>query len=230
MPNFLQQTHPQRVRNPITPSRMTVRGQFPSQKMKRMIAWESQLERRACYQFEFSENILTFREQPITLLIPFQGIVKKYTPDFEIITRTQRRYIFEIKPFKNLQELKPFFLATSDYLARENTHFAILTEKELISPILEKNLLILRSYQRSSLSNQDYNLFQSLASHGLLEYSFLDLKQYFSGISAIYTLITQGLLSVNLYNEINDDTQLKLINEGIINENFSFTYRAAPHF
>lgn len=230
MSNFLHHTSSQRVRNPVTPSRMTVRGQFPSQKMKRMIAWESQLERRACYQFEFSENIISFREQPIKLLIPYQEMIKKYTPDFEIITQTQEKYIFEIKPFKKLQELKPFFIAVSNYLARENINFVILTEKELISPTLEKNLLILRSYQKSSLSDQDYELFQYLASNRILEYSFLDLKQYFSGISAIYTLIAQGLFNINLYNEINDDTQLKLMKKGTINENFSFTYRVAPNF
>lgn len=51
-----------RVREPITRSRGKVRGQFPSTKMGRMIAWESQLERRACYLFEFCKGVDTFRE------------------------------------------------------------------------------------------------------------------------------------------------------------------------
>lgn len=209
---------------------MTVRGQFPSTKMGRMVAWESQLERRACYQFEFSDNIISFREQPTTLLIPYQDIIKKYTPDFEIITQTQERYIFEIKPFKKLQELKPFFVSVSNYLAKKNIQFAVLTEKELISPILEKNLLVLRSHQKCSLSDKDTDLFQALVLNNLTEYSFLDLKQYFSGISTIYILIMKGYLNINLYNEINDNTQIKLIKKGIRNENFSFTYRSAPDF
>lgn len=77
-----------RVRNPVTPSRMTVRGQFPSKKMQRMIAWESQLEKRACYLFEFSSNIISFREQPEQLCIPYIDKIKRYTPDFEVILNT----------------------------------------------------------------------------------------------------------------------------------------------
>lgn len=219
-----------RARNPVTPSRMTVRGQFPSKKMGRMIAWESQLERRACYQFEFSNHIASFREQPVTLLIPYQGVIKKYTPDFEIITQHHRKYIFEIKPFKKLQELKSFFITVSDYLSQKDIYFAILTERELVSPILEKNLLILRSYQQFYMCDRDLELFQYLSSSDIAEYSFLDLKLYFSNISSIYILIIKGHLTVNLYNEINDDTQLQLTNTRTINESFSFTYRAAPNF
>lgn len=75
----LKNTSSTRVREPITRSRGKVRGQFPSTKMGRMIAWESQLERRACYLFEFCKAVEAFREQPIRLHIPFNKAIKRYT-------------------------------------------------------------------------------------------------------------------------------------------------------
>ncbi|MGL4675908.1 MAG: hypothetical protein ACRCXK_13715 [Wohlfahrtiimonas sp.] len=88
----------QRAREPITRSRGKVRGQFPSTKMNRMVAWESQLERRACYLFEFSPCIKSFREQPIQLRIPHINKLCRYTPDFELIWHTGEISYVEIKP------------------------------------------------------------------------------------------------------------------------------------
>ena len=45
--NIVPQPKAERAREPVTRSRGLVRGQFPSTKMKRMIAWESQLEQNS---------------------------------------------------------------------------------------------------------------------------------------------------------------------------------------
>jgi hypothetical protein len=79
--NIAPQPKAERAREPVTPSRGLVRGQFPSTKMNRMIAWESQLEQKACYHFEYSPAVVAFREQPETLQFPYQNDMCRYTPD-----------------------------------------------------------------------------------------------------------------------------------------------------
>lgn len=142
-----------RVREPITRSRGKVRGQFPSTKMGRMIAWESQLERRACYLFEFCKGIEAFREQPIRLNIPFNGVLKRYTPDFELILQTGEIWYVEIKPANKLQDLTllAFYQAVAKELANKGYLFVIITDQELNHFIWERNLILLRRYQDTHL-------------------------------------------------------------------------------
>ncbi len=52
------------VRKVVTPSGRKVRGYFPSKKMGRMVAWESQIELDAILLFEFSPGVISFQEQP----------------------------------------------------------------------------------------------------------------------------------------------------------------------
>lgn len=93
----------QRSREPVNRSGMTVRGRFPSLKMRRMIDWESQLERRACYRFEFSPGIKIFEEQPIPARFQIRSSVVKYTPDFRLVSHDGQEWIAEIKPYDHLQ-------------------------------------------------------------------------------------------------------------------------------
>lgn len=65
--NITPQPKAELARQPVTRSRGLVRGQHASTKMNCMIAWESQLEQKACYHFEFSPVVKAFREQPQTL-------------------------------------------------------------------------------------------------------------------------------------------------------------------
>lgn len=150
----LKNTPSTRVREPITRSRDKVRGQFPSIKMGRMIAWESQLERRARYLFEFCKGVDAFREQPIRLHIPFNEVIKRYTPDFELTLQTGEIWYVEIKPVNKLQDLKllAFYQAVAKELASKGYPFIIITDQELNHPIRENNLVLLRRYQDTYLS------------------------------------------------------------------------------
>ena len=218
-----KETH-HRVREPITRSRGKVRGQFPSHKMGRMIAWESQLERRACYLFEFSSAIQKYHEQPARFDIPYEGKIRRYTPDFELLFYSGEIWYVEIKPFNIL--LKPenvqFYSKVSKALNHVGYPFIVITNNELLNPVKEQNLTLLRTYQRVNLAPQ----LILRAQQG----RFTTLEQLIEGINSqadAYGLIAQGFLHINLEQPI---TINSIIYKDNYNEDILFTYRTAPNF
>lgn len=215
-----------RVREPITRSRGLVRGQFPSKKMSRMIAWESQLERRACYLFEFSSAIKSFREQPITFTLKIGDKIKKYTPDFELMFTNNQIWYVEVKPFSKLSSLEnqQRYQAASSQLRKIDYKFIVLTEKELINPILEHNLLILRSYLNEDISlNTIFEAKKRLQAESTITLG--QLKEIFAPTISM-GLIAQGFISTNFFVPISSDSILMEVNH----ENRLFSYRYYDDF
>ncbi|AWM78883.1 hypothetical protein DKL61_00040 [Gammaproteobacteria bacterium ESL0073] len=225
----LKNTSSTRVREPITRSRGKVRGQFPSTKMGRLIAWESQLERRACYLFEFCKAVEAFREQPIRLYIPFNEVIKRYTPDFELILQTGEIWYIEIKPANKLLDLSllAFYQAASKELVNKGYTFVIITDQELNHPIRERNLVRLRHYQDSSLSRELINQTTYWLSQKA-DCNLAELAHYTGSYQQAYSLLAQGHLSFNLEQPLTEHT-LIYIKENT-NENSLFTGRTSPDF
>jgi len=92
-----------RVREPVRPTAGRVVGFYPSTKNNRLVAWESQLEQKACALFEFSADVVSYREQPITVYFESDGQMRRYTPDFELRFHDGRSMYLEVKPFAKLQ-------------------------------------------------------------------------------------------------------------------------------
>lgn len=220
-----------RAREPITRSRGMVRGQFPSFKMNRMVARESQLERRACYLFEFSKGVKSFREQPITFKIPFFDKVRRYTPDFELILSTGEIVYVEIKPENKLQDLDvlSFYNNISVQLNRESYQFIVITDKELINPIRERNLIILRAYQQQLLSNYEIEQTISWFKQRAKPIYLKELMTFLSSTHRAYTFIVQGLISIDLDKPFSEDTIIDYLKEDD-HESYLFACRIAPDF
>jgi len=148
--NITPQPKAERAREPVTRSRGLVRGQFPSTKMKRMIAWESQLEQKACYHFEYSPAVVAFREQPETLCFSYQNRMCEYTPDFQITLCNGEIWYVEVKPLSKL--FKPDIIErlqlAHQFLADKGYSFIVITDEELNYPTRIRNLSILRPYLR----------------------------------------------------------------------------------
>ncbi|WFP49284.1 TnsA endonuclease N-terminal domain-containing protein [Methylomonas sp. EFPC3] len=139
-----------RAREPVTRSRGKVRGEFPSTKMNRSIAWESQNEQKACYHFEFSPVVKAFREQPQTFYLPAPNGMCRYTPDFELTFQSGEICYVEVKPLSKLftpKVLEPL-QAANQFLAEKGYCFIVLTEDELNFPNRIRNFSILRPYLR----------------------------------------------------------------------------------
>ncbi len=224
-----QQSH-SRSREPVTRSRMTVRGRFPSFKMGRMIDWESQLERRACYRFEFSPAVLQFREQPESIRLPIDGRLTKYTPDFELQMANGETWLVEIKPFDHLQrpEVSNVLSHASDWYLKHGYRFIVITDEELIEPDLESNLCFLRHFQTHVLSNDSI----SHALHWLKQSSsptLGELHDYFGDKVSAFALLCQQLIHTDLSIFLNSRSQL-FLNEDKSHAKLLFLYRTAPAF
>ena len=74
-------------------------GKFPSIKMRRMIAFESLIERDFLYLIDYDKEVDWFEEQPLTIEYQYEGEIRHYTPDFHIIEKG-REVLIECKPEK----------------------------------------------------------------------------------------------------------------------------------
>ena len=219
-----------RVREPVTRSRGRVVGFYSSTKNMRHVAWESQLEQKACNVFEFSPAITSYREQPVTIHFQSNGELLRYTTDFELMLINGQRLYAEIKPAKYLEEPegKQRLQDIATYWQRKNQGFIVITDEELNYPDMQNNLSLLRAYQRFRCSEE-------LIRQGVFWVSdapvnnLLGLMTYLGSPAAAYALIAQGHITANLHQPFSFDTALHLP-EDFQHETYLFTYRTAPDF
>lgn len=122
--------HTERARTVITPSGAIVRGKFPSRKNQRMIHCEGLLELGACYLFEMSSNVISYREQPQKVLYIDENRLRRYTPDFKLTLRTGEIVLVEIKHSESLArtEIRHKYQQISAHMQRIDRAYCIVTE------------------------------------------------------------------------------------------------------
>jgi len=228
--NIAPQPKAVRAREPITPSRGKVRVQFPSKKLGRMIACESQLEQKFCYHAEFSPAITNFREQPLSIRYQMNGKLLRYTPDFELTFYNRELWYVEIKPHNKLQqqEIKSRLQHIAKFWVDKNYNFIVVTDQELNFPTRLRNLVLLRAYLRLKIEVSDLKLVRDLFENKNIAY-FDELVTIFGSTPKVFALIAQHHLTTNLDQELCFDSQLKLPRENF-HETCLFTYRSGPNF
>jgi hypothetical protein len=230
--NIVPQPKAERAREPVTRSRGLVRGQFPSTKMKRMIAWESQLEQKACYHFEFSPAVIAFREQPETLYFPYQERMCRYTPDFELTLYNGEIIYVEIKPLSKLRspEILERLQLADQFLAEKGYNFIVITDEELNFPNRIRNFSILRPYLRFEIAfhiSQQAKAWLANAN----DPTFGELSQFFGLQSIAFALLAQLHIRIDLDQPLNLASALFTpANGDHHHETCLFTYRTGPDF
>jgi hypothetical protein len=118
------------VRKVVTKSSRKFKGYFPSKKLKRMVEYESLLERDAIYLFEFSPGIVSYQEQPELILYEHECRTRKYYPDFEVIFKTGKPLHVEVKPEQKLKcsKLADKFKAIHQRYQSHEANFLIFTD------------------------------------------------------------------------------------------------------
>ena len=79
-----------RVRKVVTRSRFKATGKFPSQKMGRMIQWESIHERNAFRLLEANPAVISYYEQPIAIQYLRGGMEHVEYPDLLVISSEKK--------------------------------------------------------------------------------------------------------------------------------------------
>lgn len=194
------------VRKVVTRSGRRVRGYFPSRKMGRMVAWESQLERDALYLFEFSTGVLTYREQPERVHFPMGEEVRLYIPDFELVLEPDELCHVEVKPASKLvkPDVAQRFQAIVQHYDRIGRRFQILTEINIRHDRLLSNLKLL-AYHSGRL---DAAALQGFVDNLLIKpaRTFKDVAAALGCDANAYRLLASGKYCCDLSRAIGPDT------------------------
>lgn len=125
------------------------RGLFPSQKMGRMVAFESLLELDLIHLLEFSPRVTAYEEQPLHIPYIEGGKKHRYTPDFSAIDDGQK-WLYECKPacFVNSAENQVKYAAAREWCAKQAMQFCVVTENDLRAGFRLNNVKLLHAYAR----------------------------------------------------------------------------------
>ncbi len=129
-------------------------GFFPSKKNERPVAFESLLERDYLYLLEFDCDVISYKEQPITISYYYSHNSYRYTPDFWV-QRKNKTQLIEIKPKSKLQSIlsdnfksKKFMVAAQYCKSNNVSEFKIVTDEEIRQGNILNNIKYLFSYSR----------------------------------------------------------------------------------
>lgn len=124
-------------------------GHFPSIKMKRMVAFESLIERDYLYLLDYEPNIEWFEEQPLTIEYQHDGKILHYTPDFHIV-EPGRDILVECKPlaFVDKDENQRKFSAAHTWCSDRGWAFRVVTDQDVRAGFRLENVKLLTRYAR----------------------------------------------------------------------------------
>jgi len=124
-------------------------GHFPSMKMKRMVAFESLIERDYLYLLDYEPEIEWFEEQPLTIEYGYDGKVLGYTPDFHIV-EAGRDALVECKPlaFLDRDDNQRKFGVARTWCRNRGWAFRVVTDEDIRAGFRLENVKLLTRYAR----------------------------------------------------------------------------------
>jgi len=127
-------------------------GRFPSTKMKRMIAFESLLERDFIYLLDYDPAVEWFEEQPLSIEYLHEGKLLHYTPDFHLLEEGQH-ILVECKPerFVETEENRRKFGVAQEWCRGCGWEFRVVTEQQIRSGFRLQNVKLLAQYARQKV-------------------------------------------------------------------------------
>lgn len=209
------------ARRVVRPTGRHFQGYFPSQKMGRMVAYDSLLERDALFHFEFSPWVVSFREQPERIIYYIDGEPNECFPDFEVVTTDGVVIHIEVKPKAKIrkQKYKAKYDAIAEHYARNNRIFRILTEDEIrVQPRLN-NLKKLKYHNRKDgcTTKQQESWCQTVRDAKAL--TVQQAQEALGGnLKKVYRLIAGGYLICDMNTLIGPASEIGFVKEGKSND------------
>lgn len=153
-------------------------GHFPSLKMKRMVAFESTIERDYLFLLDYEPTVTAFEEQPLTIEYQHDQQVFHYTPDFHVqwggepaLVECKTRVL--VSAPENLHK----FDAARVFCEEHGYAFLIMTDHEIRSGFRLQNVKLLTQFARHSvrpeLRAQVFRILLSAAHGGPLSLAYL---------------------------------------------------------
>lgn len=131
-------------------------GLYYSQKIGRLVAYESDNEKCDFYRAEVSTDVISYREQPHTIEGVIDGKVRRYTPDREDQLANGRIRIVEVKDEFEADK-DPSYSAKLDYFSevydRLGWSFRLTTREEIKNPTTFETVENVQRFRRASYTN-----------------------------------------------------------------------------
>lgn len=197
-------------------------GQFPSLKNKRLIAFESLLERDFYLTLEFDKDVIEYEEQPIRFYYEINDKKRRYTPDTLVHyheSLNKKPCIYEVKYIDEIKQKKVFlkekFEKIEEYLFNNDMDFKIFTNQDL-DPIFLENIRFIYGYSNTTNKIKIQDTFKKLESFntGTIDefLNFCTKNKYEQNeyIPYFWKNLLLGNFEINLNERINKKSILKV--------------------
>lgn len=195
----------------ITNGGRKVIGKFPSQKMGRMVMWESQIERDYIYLLEFDPEVISFEEQSVCVRYhdDRDGKIHRYTPDFLVTRVGNRVQVVEVKDDKTAKsdDCRQLFQRVAPIIYREGYEFMVVTDSMIRAQPLLDNVKLLQKYSMIPISDSHLlSLNDILSNRENMPFGEIVGLMGLRGIlkQDVFALLRHGILSMDLRKEINN--------------------------
>ena len=189
---------------------------FPSIKNSRVIVCESKLEADFCQLLEFDPDVVSYTPQPQTLALYVDGVLTRYTPDFQVTYRFRPDCFFEIKPDEVMfwDDYQLLMAAAAQHFSDMGNSFSLMLGSSIRKEPLLSNLKYLYS-KLHRVSDQEY---QYLLDHlnrsgGQVLYAELLEMPNPPSIGAIAKAVYNRTVEVDLHLVLDSDAVLCLKRE-----------------
>lgn len=191
------------------------RWKVPFLKSGKMIHCESSIERDYVRILDFDVNVLNVIFQPIMIPYSYKGKLRKYYPDFKVITTEGDVWLVEVKSHDKLHRPENItkYIVGKLCCERKGWDYPVVTEKEIRRGHLQSNLSLLRAYGNQFVSFESLQFVQN-AVYIFGDCSIKTLKGTCTQLDesdfymALYSLIYHKKLFVDLISKKIDDTTI----------------------
>ena len=128
-------------------------GNFASIKMKRLVEFESTIERDYLYMLDYQPSVISFEEQPFTIDYTYEGKTARYTPDF-LVSTTETSVLVDCKPTKSTDQVdnQRKFQAARDWCEKNCLRFEVVTDDHLRIGHELRNVKLLTQFARHAVN------------------------------------------------------------------------------
>lgn len=186
---------------------------FPSYKNSRVIVCESTLEADFCQLLEFDPEVISYIPQPVKISIWVNGVLKEYTPDFQVTYRLKPDEFYEVKPaaVRSWDEYMEIMRYVEQYFKDKNQIFKLVVDTEIRKEPFLGNLIFLYSKIHRVSQNEITFLLDCMRRHGG-EVGYDDLLEMDDAptLGSLAKAIYEGLVDIDLTKSFNQETKLRL--------------------
>lgn len=191
-------------------------GLYYSQKMGRLVGYESDSEKCAFYWPEIAPNVVAYREQPHTIEGIIDGQVRRYTPDREDLFADGQIEIVEVKDEFEADK-DPDYYSKLTYFAevyeRLGWSFRLITRDEVKDSAAFETVETVQRYRRASFNALEIAAVRNKMSQSG-ECRLAELLPIFSseveGLSKLCAMMVGRILLLDIQSKLEPSSIVKL--------------------